>query len=64
MPSRLHSMPGRLTDTERDRLTKEADEAGVPLGTYVRGKLGLPPLARGGARSSAGRPAKGRKKTE
>lgn len=51
MPSKLHPMPGRLTTEERAQLTKAARAAGFSLGTYVRARLGLAPLPRGGARN-------------
>jgi hypothetical protein len=34
----------RGTEAEHQALTKQAREAGVSLCTYMRGKLGLPPL--------------------
>lgn len=58
MPSRLHPMPGRLTADERERLIHDAAAAGLPLGAYVRSKLGLASLKRGGPHNPKGRPRK------
>jgi hypothetical protein len=49
---------------ERRKIEKLAEAEGMNLSNYIRSKLDLPPLNRGGPRPNAGRPKQEEQKPE